>query len=111
MTPVTDDVLNKAAHTLGKVRGVTKVVLFGSRARGDYREDSDIDFLVVEDKTFGPKVSRRKEMIALSRRLSSFRAVIDILVYSQEEYAYWRDSLNHIVGRASREGRVLYERR
>ena len=55
MTPVTDDVLNKAAHTLGMVRGVTKVVLFGSRARGDYREDSDIDFLVVEDKTFGPK--------------------------------------------------------
>ncbi len=111
MTPVTDDVLKKAAHALGKVRSVTKVLLFGSRARGGAREDSDIDLLVVEDKTFGPKVSRRKEMLDLERRCSSIDAPIDILVYSQEEYAYWRDSLNHVVGRASREGRVLYERR
>jgi predicted nucleotidyltransferase len=110
MTPVTDDVLKTAALTLGAVKSVTKVVLFGSRARGDHREDSDIDLLVVEDKTFGPKVSRRKEMTALSRRLSSLRAAIDVLVYSQKEYAYWCDSLNHVVGRASRVGRVLYER-
>ncbi|MBI4334180.1 MAG: nucleotidyltransferase domain-containing protein [Chloroflexi bacterium] len=30
---------------------VLKVVLFGSRARGDYRGDSDWDFLVVVDKS------------------------------------------------------------
>ena len=34
----------------------------------------------------------------------------DILVYSRAEVEYWRDSLNHVVARALREGRVLYER-
>ena len=30
---------------------------------------------------------------------------------SHEDVAYWRDSLNHVLARALREGRVLYERR
>jgi predicted nucleotidyltransferase len=110
MTPVTDEVLKKAAKTLGGVKAVTKVILFGSRARGDHRADSDIDLLVVEDRVFGPKVSRWGEITTLSRRLSSIKSPIDILVYSREEYEYWSDSLNHVVGRATREGRVLYER-
>jgi predicted nucleotidyltransferase len=71
MTPVTDEVLKKAALTLGKVRGVTKVYqreqilkslqkdqaalrrmgvrrigLFGSVVRGEAQEDSDLDFVV-----------------------------------------------------------------
>ena len=31
---------------LGKMHGVEKIVLFGSRARGDYKERSDIDIAV-----------------------------------------------------------------
>ena len=110
MIPVTDDVLKKAAHILGKVRGVTKVVLFGSRARGDYREDSDIDLLVVEDKTFGPKVSRRGEMTALRRRLAAIKSPVDILVYSRAEWEHWRYESCHVIGKAAEEGKVLYER-
>jgi predicted nucleotidyltransferase len=110
MTPVTDDVLKKAAKTLSGVKAVTKVILFGSRARGDHRENSDIDLLVVEDRIFGPKVSRRGEMTALRRRLSSIKSPVDILVYSREEWEHWRHESSHVIGRASVEGKVLYER-
>ena len=33
-----------------------------------------------------------------------------VLVYSSDEVERWRESRNHVVGRALREGRVLYER-
>ena len=42
--------------------------------------------------------------------LSGVGVAKDILVYSRPEVEYWRDSLNHVVARALREGRVLYER-
>ncbi|MFA7239352.1 MAG: nucleotidyltransferase domain-containing protein [Sulfuricellaceae bacterium] len=41
------------------------IILFGSRARGDARPDSDIDLLVVEKKPFSPQRSRRKEAARL----------------------------------------------
>ena len=42
--------------------------------------------------------------------LGGFGVSKDILVFSREEVEYWRDSLNHVLARALREGRVFYER-
>lgn len=38
--------------------GVNKIIIFGSRARGDYRKDSDWDFLVVIDKEIEQREKR-----------------------------------------------------
>jgi predicted nucleotidyltransferase len=87
-----------------------KVILFGSRARGDYREDSDVDLLIVEAAPFGPERPRRREAGRLYRRLAGFGIAKDLLLYSRDEVAEHADSSHHVVGRALREGRVLYER-
>ncbi|MBI4965162.1 MAG: nucleotidyltransferase domain-containing protein [Desulfomonile tiedjei] len=87
-----------------------KIVLFGSRARGDFHEGSDIDLLIVESEPFGEKRSRRKEMARLWKILAGFPISKDLLVYSRDEVEYWRDSLNNVVAKALREGKVLYER-
>ena len=87
-----------------------RVILFGSRARGDARADSDIDLVVVEAEPFGPGRDRRAEEARLWRALAGFRVPKDILVYSRDEVAYWRNSLNNVLARALREGKVLYER-
>ncbi|MHB1664486.1 MAG: nucleotidyltransferase domain-containing protein [bacterium] len=59
------------------------IYLFGSRARGDYKEYSDWDFFVVIDKEFS-----RSEKIALTsnirKRLSDFIAS-DIIVKSHKK--------------------------
>jgi len=87
-----------------------QIVLFGSQARQDSGPASDIDLLIVKSEPFDVVRSRRKEMALLWRALARFPIAKDILLYSRDEVEYWRDSLNNVVARALREGRVLYER-
>ena len=87
-----------------------QVILFGSRARGDATESSDVDLLVVETEPFGADRSRLTEEASLYRVLAGLGVRKDILIYSRDEVEYWRDSLNNVVARALREGKVLYER-
>ena len=110
MTPVTDELLDRMVRAIVEEVDPEQVILFGSRARGDAREASDVDLVVVESQPFGKTRSRRLEAVRLWRALSSFVVPKDILVYSREEVALWRDSLNHVLARVLREGKVLYER-
>ena len=110
MIPVTDDLLDRMVRAIVAEVDPEQVILFGSRARGDAREDSDVDLIVVEAEPFGQARSRRRESTRILLALFDFEVPIDILLYSRDEIAYWRDSLNHVLARAVREGRVLYER-
>ena len=109
--PVTDALLNRMVQAIVGEVDPEQVILFGSRGRGDEHESSDIDLIVVEAEPFGPGRSRHKELVRLYHALAGFHVPADILVYSHEDVAYWRDSLNHVLARALREGKVLYERR
>ena len=107
--PVTDAVLDRMVQAIVDEVDPEQVILFGSRARGDEGESSDVDLIVLEAEPFGPERSRRKELVRLYHALSGFHVPADILVYSHDDVAYWRDSLNHVLARALREGKVLYE--
>jgi predicted nucleotidyltransferase len=86
------------------------IYLFGSRARGTATEDSDVDLLIVEAETFDQNRNRWSELKRIRRALKPFRVSKDILVYSQDEFDKWRDSINHVVAHATREGKLIYER-
>lgn len=110
-TAISDDLLAGMVRAIVGEVDPEQVILFGSRARGDHHVNSDVDLIVIEAEPFGPGRSRRREMARLYGALSGFRVPTDLLVYSRADVAYWRDSLNHVLARALREGRVLYERR
>ena len=111
MEPVAvDQILPKMVETIVTEADPEQVILFGSHARGDASEDSDIDLIVVETEPFDKNRDRGAEAVRLWRALAGFAVSKDILVYSRDEVEYWRDSLNHVLARALREGRVLYER-
>ena len=110
MTVVSETVLAEMVQAIVREVDPEQIYLFGSHARGEARADSDVDLLVVEREPFGPRHSRFQQINRLYRALSSFRIPKDILLYSRDEFAKWRNSLNHVVSRCYREGKLLYER-
>ncbi len=110
MPPVTDELLERMVQAIVDEVDPEQVILFGSRARGEERETSDVDLIVIEAEPFGPERSKHKEMLRLYRAVREIRVPKDVLVFSNEDVEYWRDSLNHVLARALREGKVLHER-
>ena len=110
MTQVTDALLDQMVQAIVAEVDPEQVILFGSYARGDAREDSDVDLVVVEAEPFGKTRSRRLEAARVYESVAGFDALTDILIYSRDEVDHWRDSVNHVLARALREGTVLYER-
>ena len=110
MTKGTEQAIERMVDSIVREVDPQRVVLFGSYARGEAGADSDIDFLIVQDHPFEPGWGRRQQMAQLWRLLARFPVSQDILIYTPDEVERWRDTQNHIVARAPREGRVLYER-
>ena len=102
--------LQKMVDTIVSEVAPETIILFGSRARGEAGVDSDVDLIVVETEPFSPQRSRRKETARLYMALRDSGVSKDILLYSRDEFDHWKTSLNHVVGRAHREGRVLHGR-
>jgi predicted nucleotidyltransferase len=81
------------------------IILFGSQARGEAAEDSDLDVMVVEENV----ANRVGEMVRLNRLLRSLDIAVDLLVVSAEKFNYWRDTPGNVYFEAATEGKVLYE--
>jgi len=84
-----------------------KVVLFGSRARGDARPDSDYDVLVIKDSA----EPRYRRSVPLYRAPTGLFANVDLLVYTPTEVKEWEAVLQAFITTAMREGKAVYERR
>ena len=110
MTRIAETLIDQMVKAVVDEVDPEQVILFGSRARGEEHEESDVDLVVVEAEPFGRERSRHKEMVRLYKVLADFPVSADVLVYTHDEVDYWRDSLNHVLARALREGKVLYER-
>ncbi len=110
MPEVTETVLLDMADAIVRAVQPEEVILFGSRGRGDHRGWSDVDLMIVEAEPFGPVRSRRQELSRIRGALGRFRVPKDILLFSRAEVTEWQASLNHVIARALREGRVLYAR-
>ncbi len=110
MHRVTDTLLAGMVEAIIAEVNPERVILFGSQARGDQEQKSDVDLLVIQSQPFRAVGSRDAQSVRISKRPAPFPVPADILLYDRDEVEYWRDSLNHVVARALREGRVLYER-
>jgi predicted nucleotidyltransferase len=76
----TDEILPKIRDTLKP----NLVIIFGSRARGEASEESDIDVIIVSDHFRGkPFLGRMPMMIRTFR----FPWSVDYLCYSPEEFS------------------------
>jgi hypothetical protein len=84
-----------------------RVILFGSRARGDGGADSDIDLLVVvDDDTPAEKVTLQAGYE--SRR--SYRKAADVIPVRDSVFRKKRNIVGTLSFDAARDGVVVYER-
>ena len=96
----------KARNFVKKLRKVLKIdlaVLFGSRARGDYLEDSDYDVLIVSSDFRGKIVER---VSGLYDYWDYFPLDIEVLCYTPEEFEKMKGRIG-IVQEALKEGIVI----
>ncbi|MDO9541138.1 MAG: nucleotidyltransferase domain-containing protein [Kiritimatiellia bacterium] len=98
--------LNEVTKRIRQIAHPRKIILFGSRARGENQMNSDWDFLVIADSD----LPRYKRASPLYGALSDMLAGMDILVYTPDEVNEWRNVPQALVTTAIREGKVLYEK-
>jgi predicted nucleotidyltransferase len=77
--------ITRACDLLQSAAPDAKVFLYGSYARGDAREDSDLDFLIVEPDW----IASRSEKVRLRSALGTFDVPIDLLVVSEAVFQEW----------------------
>jgi len=100
-------VLSEVVRRLVSAVDPDRIILFGSRARGDNRPDSDLDLLIVKESE---EPSHRRAILAY-RALRGLGIPKDILWFTPQEVEDWARVVNHVVHHALEHGRVLYEKR
>src|SRR5574342_449148 len=101
--PYLNEVIDRIARKFNPVR----IILFGSWARGEAREDSDLDLLIVL-----PKVEhKRKAAIEILRSLNGLPISKDVVVTTPEEIKTRGHVVGDILRPALQEGKIIYERK
>ena|ERR1700740_3497108 len=85
----------------------TRILLFGSQARGDVDRFSDYDLLIITNENFSSK-----EKITWATRLNkalvqAINAPVDLLINSKDEVLQKKQLPGHIIGSALKEGVAL----
>ncbi|MDO9227850.1 MAG: nucleotidyltransferase domain-containing protein [Pseudomonadota bacterium] len=81
------------------------VWLFGSYARGEADDLSDLDLLVIEDEV----EDKADEYLRIHRAIGSLGVGVDVLVFSRREYERRSQVPGTLPHRVSREGRMLHD--
>ncbi len=95
------------ARAVGDAVRPDRVILFGSRARGDFSPDSDVDLLVITDSdTMDNGSYQRASSIAHGKAAELYGGSIgvDLVRISEGDFHYGRRARNHVAGQAVRDG-------
>lgn len=99
-----DQTIQAAVDRIVAAASPSKVILFGSYARGEATEDSDLDLMVIEKEV----ADTGEEMVRLRSAVGDVGIGVDVLVYSEREFEKRREWCSSPVYWATREGKVLY---
>lgn len=98
-----DPVLEHITRTILQHCAPRRIVLYGSRARGDAHADSDYDVMVELDET-------RQDDLELTLIKSLFDEDVDVFVTTAAHFAAQRDDVGLLAYLIDREGKVIYAR-
>ena len=89
-----------------------KIILFGSYAKGNPNENSDLDIMIILDNYHVPKTYEErlnKKVLIRSLILDINRKIpIDILVYSKEELNIIKKCGSYLIDEIEKTGKIIY---
>jgi predicted nucleotidyltransferase len=100
------ETIKQIVHTIVENFQPDRVILFGSRARGEADPESDLD-LLIEMETELPKRERARR---IRRAFTVYPCPMDIIVYTPAEMKHWAAAPASFAATVLREGKILYER-
>jgi len=84
-----------------------KVILFGSYARGDNKEDSDLDILILKKGLKNERdLTNSLYMEFFNKKIS---VPIDLLAIDSDKYYQLNSDIGYVYKTIDREGQVIYE--
>ena len=96
-------------HIIEKIKEVIesivkgKIILFGSRAKGVYQEDSDYDILIIISENINPKEKIKLSSI-VSKNLAKLYIDADVIVENEKEVEEKKQLIGNIIKYAMQEG-------
>jgi len=101
-----DTALSRIIDVIVRTLDPDTIILFGSRARGNAREDSDFDICVLKDGI----TERRPVARKLYRALYGVGAPVELIVETPDTFSKFKDNPHLIYREISRYGKVIYEK-
>ncbi len=96
--------IENVARRIGDKTNAKAVVLFGSHARNQAQENSDVDLLVIAESN----LPRHKRSRQLHLMFKPYPFAMDILIYTPKEVEAESQFELSFISRVLREGRRLY---
>jgi predicted nucleotidyltransferase len=84
----------------------SRVILFGSRALGNFDQYSDYDILVITGSRLSIK-QKRKYAGRIRKKMAIMGMPVDVLVKTEEDVSYYKDKIGSVVRDAVRSGVAL----
>lgn len=84
-----------------------KIIMFGSAVTGEMTPDSDVDLLVLDDRT----EDRRRESVIIGDALRGLGWPFDVMVVSTDWFEASKNTIGSITYPAHKYGKVIYNSR
>jgi len=104
---ITQEQILQLVKTIVDIEQPEYMILFGSYAHGQPRDDSDVDILVVKEYA----TPRHKRGCELFQALAYVRFPLDLLFYTPVEIAKWRQTPLAFITTVLSTGKVVYDRK
>jgi len=98
MFGIAQNTVNELNQIFNKYKNIEKVILYGSRAKGNYREGSDIDLTIIGDV-------EREDLMKIKDEIedSYIPYLFDISIYNQLNSESLKEHINRV-------GKVFYKK-
>jgi predicted nucleotidyltransferase len=96
--------ISKLVNTIASKYHPQKIILFGSYAKGNANDNSDIDLLIIKDDKL-PKIERNRVVRGF---INDYDLPVDIIVKSSDEFDKYKNIIGHVAYSANKYGKIVY---